>query len=97
MPRGSKATYTSKQKRKAAHIAEGARKRGASSERAKSIAWATVNKESGGGKLSGSGRGQEETHASSRKGGHESHRKRTQASYARAGRKAARTRARRAA
>lgn len=67
--RGSKAAYTSKQKRKAEHIAEGYEDRGVSKKEAKSRAWATVNKESGGGKKSGSGRGKAESHASSRKGG----------------------------
>lgn len=69
MPRGDKSSYTSKQKRKAEHIAEGYEDRGVSKKEAKSRAWATVNKESGGGKKSGSGRGKEESHASSRKGG----------------------------
>jgi len=70
MARGSKSKYSSKQKRKAEHIAEGYEKRGVSAKTAKSRAWATVNKESGGGKKSGSGRGKKESHASSRKGGH---------------------------
>src|SRR5947208_9794909 len=69
MARGSKSKYSSKQKRKAEHIAEGYKKRGTSSAEAKRRAWATVNKESGGGKKSGSGRGHAESHASSRKGG----------------------------
>ena len=69
MPRGSKAKYTSKQKRKAEHIEEGYKKRGTSSKEAERRAWATVNKESGGGKKSGSGRGQKENRSSSRKGG----------------------------
>jgi plasmid stabilization system protein ParE len=69
MPRGDKGAYTGKQKRKAEHIAEGYEDRGVSSKEAKSRAWATVNKESGGGKKSGSGRGRAESHASSRKGG----------------------------
>jgi plasmid stabilization system protein ParE len=69
MPVGSKARYTGKQKRKAEHIAEGYEKRGVSSKEAKSRAYATVNKESGGGKKSGSGRGHKESHQSSRKGG----------------------------
>jgi plasmid stabilization system protein ParE len=69
MPRGSKAKYTSKQKRKAEHIEESYEKRGASSKEAARRAWATVNKESGGGKKSGSGRGKKETRAASRKGG----------------------------
>ena len=69
MPRGSKAKYTDKQKRKAEHIAEGYEDRGVSDSEAERRAWATVNKESGGGKKSGSGRGKTESHASSRKGG----------------------------
>ena len=69
MPRGDKSSYTDKQKRKAEHIEEGYEKRGVSKKEAESRAWATVNKESGGGKKSGSGRGKAESHASSRKGG----------------------------
>src|SRR5258707_6054005 len=69
MPRGDKSAYTDKQKRKAEHIEEGYEKRGVSKKTAESRAWATVNKESGGGKKSGSGRGHPESHASSRKGG----------------------------
>ncbi|HEY3949012.1 plasmid stabilization protein [Phenylobacterium sp.] len=70
MPQGDKSSYTDKQKRKAAHIEKGYEHRGVSHEEAESRAWATVNKESGGGKKSGSGRGKTESHASSRKGGH---------------------------
>jgi len=69
MPQGDKGKYTNKQKRKAEHIAEGYEDRGVSAKEAKSRAWATVNKESGGGKKSGSGRAKKESHASSRKGG----------------------------
>ena len=69
MPRGDKSAYTDKQKRKAEHIEEGYEKRGVSKKEAESRAWATVNKESGGGKKSGSGRGKKESHESSRKGG----------------------------
>jgi plasmid stabilization system protein ParE len=70
MPQGDKGAYTDKQKRKADHIEEGYEKRGTSHKEAERRAWATVNKESGGGKKSGSGRGKAESHASSRKGGH---------------------------
>ena len=70
MPRGDKSAYTDKQKRKAEHIEEGYEDRGVSEKEAARRAWATVNKESGGGKKSGSGRGKKESHASSRKGGH---------------------------
>jgi plasmid stabilization system protein ParE len=69
MPRGDKGAYTDKQKRKAEHIEEGYEKRGVSKKEAESRAWATVNKASGGGKKSGSGRGKKESHESSRKGG----------------------------
>ncbi len=69
MARGEKSKYTDKQKRKAEHIAEGYEKRGTSEKEAKRRAWATVNKESGGGKKSGSGRGHTESHTSSKKGG----------------------------
>ena len=56
MPRGDKSKYTDKQKRQAAHIEESYENRGVSEKKAQEIAWATVNKESGGGKKSGSGR-----------------------------------------
>ena len=69
MPRGDKSKYTDKQDRKADHIAESYESRGVSDKEAERRAWATVNKESGGGKKSGSGRGKPESHASSRKGG----------------------------
>jgi hypothetical protein len=69
MPRGSKAKYTTKQKRKARHIEEGYEARGIPENEAERRAWATVNKESGGGNKSGSGRGVPDTHVSSRKGG----------------------------
>ena len=69
MPRGDKDAYTDKQKRKAEHIAEGYEDRGVGKKEAKSRAWATVNKESGGGNKSGSGRGRKDTKVSSRRGG----------------------------
>jgi plasmid stabilization system protein ParE len=69
MARGDKSAYTDKQKRKAEHIEEGYEKRGVPEDEAERRAWATVNKESGGGKKSGSGRGKPETHVSSRRGG----------------------------
>ena len=56
MPRGSKEAYTDKQKRQAGHIEKGYRKEGVSSDEAERRAWATVNKQDGGGKKSGSGR-----------------------------------------
>lgn len=69
MPRGDKSKYTEKQKRRAEHIEEGYEDRGVSKKEAKSRAWATVNKESGGGKKSGSGRDKKESRSSSKKGG----------------------------
>ena len=69
MPRGDKDAYTDKQKRKAAHIEEGYEDRGVPKDEAERRAWATVNKESGGGNKSGSGRGKKDTSVSSRKGG----------------------------
>ena len=56
MPRGGKSKYTDKQKRQAEHIEEGYENRGVSKGEAEKRAWATVNKDSGGGKKSGSGR-----------------------------------------
>lgn len=56
MSRGSKEKYTEKQKRKAEHIEESYEAKGVSENRAEKIAWATVNKQSGGGEKSGSGR-----------------------------------------
>lgn len=69
MPQGDKSKYTDKQKRQAEHIEEGYEKRGVSEGEAEARAWATVNKVSGGGKKSGSGRGKKENHEPMRKGG----------------------------
>jgi plasmid stabilization system protein ParE len=69
MPRGDKSKYTDKQMRKAEHIEEGYENRGLDEKEAERRAWATVNKESGGGNKSGSGRGKADTHVSSKKGG----------------------------
>jgi plasmid stabilization system protein ParE len=68
MARGDKDAYTDKQKRQAEHIEEGYEDRGVSSKEAKARAWATVNKESGGGKKSGSGRGKKANRSASKKG-----------------------------
>lgn len=73
MAQGSKEKYTDKQKRKARHIEDGYEKRGVSKKEAAARAWATVNKESGGGNKSGSGRGKKENHTSSQRGGKTSH------------------------
>jgi len=69
MPQGDKSSYTSKQKRQAEHIEEGYREKGTSSKEAKRRAWATVNKMTGGGKKSGSGRGKKVNKSPARKGG----------------------------
>jgi hypothetical protein len=97
MPRGDKSAYTEKQKRQAAHIEEGYRERGVSEEEAERRAWATVNKESGGGKKSGSGRGRAESHESSRKGGRIGGSSQTHEERSRAARKGWETRRRKAA
>jgi hypothetical protein len=52
---GSKAKYTAKQKRQAEHIEDSYEEKGFSHKKAEQIAWATVNKQSGGGERSGSG------------------------------------------
>ena len=69
MPRGDKSAYTDKQKRQAEHIEEGYEERGLPAQEAERRAWATVNKQTGGGKKSGSGRGKTTNTASARKGG----------------------------
>ncbi len=99
MPRGDKSAYTDKQKRKAAHIEESYEKRGVPEDEAERRAWATVNKESGGGNKSGSGRGVPDTHVSARKGGKkggEASASRTAAERSASARKAAATRKRNA-
>jgi len=61
MPKSKEGTskYTKKQERKAEHIEEGYREKGVSKKEAESRAWATVNKQDGGGKNpGGSGRKQ---------------------------------------
>lgn len=65
MPRGDKSAYTDKQKRQAEHIEEGYEERGVSKDEAERRAWATVNKQDGGGKKSGSGRDHHGEHKSS--------------------------------
>ncbi len=69
MARGDKSSYTDKQKRQAEHIEEGYEKRGVSEDEAEKRAWATVNKMTGGGKKSGSGRGKTVNKEPARKGG----------------------------
>jgi len=100
MPRGDKSSYTNKQKRKAQHIEEGYLERGISRDEAERRAWATVNKESGGGNKSGSGRGVPDNKSASRKGGRLGGRaaaSRPAAARSRSARKAAATRQRPAA
>ena len=66
MPRGDKSKYTDKQERMADHIEEGYEKKGLSKEESERRAWATVNKQTGGGnKPGGSGRGKKDTSAGS--------------------------------
>ena len=69
MSRGDKSAYTDKQKRQAEYIEESYEHRGVPEDEAERRAWATVNKETGGDKKSGSGRGKPENTAPSRKGG----------------------------
>jgi hypothetical protein len=72
MPRGDKSSYTSKQKRQARHIEEGYEKSGTPKKEAERRAWATVNKETGGGKKTGSGRGKPVKRTASSRGGRKS-------------------------
>jgi plasmid stabilization system protein ParE len=99
MPRGDKSKYTDKQERKADHIAEGYKRKGVSSKEAESRAWATVNKDDGGGKNpGGSGRGKRTGHPAAKKGGRVGGRaaaSRPAAARSRSAKKAAATRKRR--
>ena len=69
MPRGDKSAYSDKQKRQAEHIEKGYEKRGTPKKEAERRAWSTVNKASGGGKKSGSGRGKTEKTSVYKNGG----------------------------
>jgi plasmid stabilization system protein ParE len=98
MARGDKSKYTEKQKRQAEHIEEGYENRGVSAEEAERRAWATVNRMTGGGKKSGSGRGQPVNKAPARKGGRiggAAAAARPKSARSAAAKKAAQTRARR--
>jgi hypothetical protein len=86
MPRGSKEKYTTKQKRQAEHIEESEKKSGAPAKKAAQIAWATVNKETG-----GAGKKVSNTEPS-RKGAKKAAKKTSHATRVQAGKKAARTR-----
>lgn len=100
MPRGEKSKYTAKQERKADHIAEGYKKQGIKKKEAERRAWATVNKDDGGGKApGGSGRGRSTGNPAARKGGKIGGRasaSRPAAARSAAAKKAAATRKRRA-
>ena len=70
MPRGDKDKYTDKEKRQARHIEQGYEERGVSEKEAERRAWATVNKDDGGGKKEGgSGRGKHTGHPAAHRGG----------------------------
>jgi hypothetical protein len=101
MPRGDKSKYTDKQDRKAEHIEQSYESRGVPEKEAERRAWATVNKDDGGGKLpGGSGRGKETGHPAARKGGKAggaSSASRSAASRSAAAKKGAETRKRNAA
>lgn len=83
MPQGSKAKYTSKQKRQAKHIEDSEKKSGKSAKTATRIAWATVNKETGGAgkavrntapsKKGGRKGGKAASHSKTRRSGSHSH------------------------
>src|SRR6476659_1248282 len=104
MPRGDKSAYTDKQKRQAEHIEEGYEHRGVRKKEAERRAWATVNKETGGGNKSGSGRGVPDTKVSAKRGGRiggprggKASASRPAAARSRSAKKAAATRKRKAA
>jgi hypothetical protein len=100
MPRGDKSSYTGKQKRMAEHVEEGYEKRGVPEDEAERRAWATVNKETHGGKKSGSGRGKPVDLSPAKKGGRKGGRaaaSRPKSARSKSAKKAARTRKRRAA
>jgi plasmid stabilization system protein ParE len=100
MPQGDKSKYTDKQERKAEHIEKGYEARGVSEKEAERRAWATVNKDDGGGKKAGgSGRGKSTGHPAAHKGGEKGGKaaaNRTAAERSASARKAAATRKRNA-
>ena len=70
MPRGDKSKYTDKQERKADHIAKSYEERGIAEPEAERRAWATVNKDDGGGREpGGSGRGVDTGYPAAHRGG----------------------------
>ncbi|HEX3869891.1 MAG TPA: hypothetical protein VHV77_05625 [Pirellulales bacterium] len=97
MPRGDKSSYSEKQKRQAEHIEEGYESRGLGEKESERRAWATVNKMTGGGKKTGSGRGKTTNKAPAKKGGKlggEASASRSKAARSASAKKAARTRKR---
>jgi plasmid stabilization system protein ParE len=101
MPQGDKSKYTDRQERKAEHIEQSYESRGVPEKKAERRAWATVNKDDGGGKRpGGSGRGKSTGHPAAHKGGRvggAASASRSYASRSAAGKKAAATRKRNAA
>jgi plasmid stabilization system protein ParE len=101
MPQGDKSKYTDKQDRKAEHIEKSYENRGVPEKEAERRAWATVNKDDGGGKKAGgSGRGKSTGHPAAHKGGRiggAASAARPSASRSEAAKKAAATRKRNAA
>jgi plasmid stabilization system protein ParE len=100
MPRGDKSKYTTKQQRQAEQIEEGYKQRGVPKEEAERRAWASVNKMTGGGKKSGSGRSHPINKAPAKKGGQKGGAASAARSFAErsaSAKKAAQTRKRRAA
>jgi plasmid stabilization system protein ParE len=101
MPQGDKSKYTDKQDRKAEHIEQSYESRGVPEKEAERRAWATVNKDDGGGKKpGGSGRGKSTGHPAAHKGGRvgaAASASRSAASRSEAARKVAATRKRNAA
>lgn len=101
MAQGDKTKYTDKQVRKAEHIAESYASRGVPEKVAEARAWATVNKDDGGGKKpGGSGRGKATDHPAAHKGGRTggtASASRTKAQRSASAKKAAETRKRNAA
>lgn len=65
MPRGDKSSYTARQQRKAEHIEQSYEERGVPPKEAEARAWATVNKQSGGGERKG-GSGQKKSETAKR-------------------------------
>ncbi|WLI28241.1 termination factor Rho [Pseudomonas rhodesiae] len=71
MPLGSKAKYTAAQKRKASRIEQSYEDKGVPKSEAEARAWATVNKQSGGGEKAG-GSGQRKAPAKKAQDRHDS-------------------------